>query len=1282
MASLVVTTNNQQGALPFTPTWAPAPDSLTAGLAPTNATGNFSEEVSGRNANSLTSGGSLTISQIQGYDGTTCGTNYVTCGNGGGAGSNLVYTLPASTNGYDITNITVYGGWQDNGRDQQAYTIFYSTADAPANFIRLTAINYLPSVPGGIASATRVVVSDSAGGAIASNVTALEFDFLTPTSENGYCGYAAITAEGTKSSPPSGPPIVLLPTETPANANVGLAPGTSVKLTGAATGSLPLAYQWRTDGGSGGACTNIPGATGVSLVVDTTDFAPGTYRYDYVASNSFGTDASQDALIVIITMTDIGASAPSPGPLDLSQLLNTSQDDDGINYYTDNGAAYGTWCGQTFTTGGNQNGYLLETLAWKSAGNGSSFSLSQLYDLYLYSVSPDGGKATVIASYQGDGGGTENDWFEWQGLKVPLAPNQMYAYALGRDASATGWEHIGDQSGNPYPGGQIMAVPNTTGTGPVTYGATGTSDAAFDLGLTAYTLSTPRALLPALASGVYPIYSGMTGSVTLNETALGFAPFTYQWLSDNGSGGALSPVTGATSSNIAININTFAAGNYNYAVVVSNAVGFSISPSFTLNVLGSTAPSLVSDITPAPLNTGNAGDTVQFAASFTGSPPISYQWFFDNGYGPAPLSTIVNPSASNTVLTLSNIQLSDDGIYSVVSQNSAGSAASSDSTLIVTQPGGTPPPRVTVPPVTLHIANPAGTANVLWSQGTLLQSTNVVGPWIAVATNLELTNYPVSQTNSTMFYKAAVASQPRIVNIYCFCRDQDYRTADSQAVLFNCTTQEVQLVQQVNLPATFALQYDALMDTNYQNYFKQHVGTNIEIGAWWEIPQELVEAAGLTWRGSHEWDSTADVDFSCGYSPAERTNLVDAYMARFKSVFGYYPKTVGSWYIDEITLAYMASKYGVVASCNCKDQLGTDTYTMWGGYWNQAYYPSRINSYMPAQTQAGQIDVPIFRMLGSDPIYQYGSGVITLEPVYSPGGGSADWVAWFMNNLIQEPSLAFAYTQAGQENDIQSGWSSIGPGLTRQVALIAVQVQAKEIQAMTLAQAGQWFGSHYSVTPPTSVVALDDWQSQGRKSVWYDSRFYRLNLLWDQGTFYVRDLHCFDENVPSGTYTNALATTYFDYQTLPVMDQGTWSGSGTNLAGMWPELISSNGGTSFLAPSGLPIVRELNPTDLSVEQPLNGNGSFSLICTESNVICCGLDGQGQPLPWAWRLIGGSQQSSAVQSISSNAIAYSYLGGNYTLQIAPGSGSCQQLDDGSLQLNPNAFGKLVMTFSHD
>ena len=118
--------------------------------------------------------------RVRGKPGTTCSTNYVTCGDEYGAGSTIVYTLPASSLGYNLTNITVYSGWQDNGRDAQAYTVSYSTVANPSQFTVLTAVNYNPSVPGGVASANRVMLTDSAAGLIASNVAAVKFDFTSP----------------------------------------------------------------------------------------------------------------------------------------------------------------------------------------------------------------------------------------------------------------------------------------------------------------------------------------------------------------------------------------------------------------------------------------------------------------------------------------------------------------------------------------------------------------------------------------------------------------------------------------------------------------------------------------------------------------------------------------------------------------------------------------------------------------------------------------------------------------------------------------------------------------------------------------------------------------------------------------------------------------------------------------------------------------------------------------------------------------------------------------------
>jgi hypothetical protein len=494
-------------------------------------------------------------------------------------------------------------------------------------------------------------------------------------------------------------------------------------------------------------------------------------------------------------------------------------------------------------------------------------------------------------------------------------------------------------------------------------------------------------------------------------------------------------------------------------------------------------------------------------------------------------------------------------------------------------------------------------------------------------------------------------------------------------------------------------------------------------------------------------------------------------MADFKAIFGCYPRTVGSWFIDEVTLAYMAERYDVVASCNCKDQIGTDGYTLWGGYWNQAYYPSKLNAYMPAQTKAGQIDVPIFRMLGSDPIYQYGDspGMWTLEPVYPKAGGSADWVAWFMKQLIHQPALAFGYTQAGQENSF--GWEAMKTGLTLQIELLARQVRAGEIQVMTLAQAGEWFRDRYSLTPSTAVVALDDWKQEGRKTVWYNSRFYRLNILWENGAFYIRDLHRFDENVASVTHDRALTKETLAYGTLPVMDGALWHndiarspmGTGLNaavvgctnvtalvaamvtnnrlnfvvgnrtlggdpayglvktfqinfklgdtpqtlsfaedstvdigapgqtltiinaiygharreLAGIWPVLLLPDGTTSPMIPDGPPVVNEANPTDLRITQTLRGGGNLVMLCRETNVTFTGVGGQGKPLNWAWDMVGGRQQSTAVQSVSSNVVAYHFAGASYQLRLAPGAGSCEQSGNGAVRLRPNRTGKLVV-----
>lgn len=402
-------------------------------------------------------------------------------------------------------------------------------------------------------------------------------------------------------------------------------------------------------------------------------------------------------------------------------------------------------------------------------------------------------------------------------------------------------------------------------------------------------------------------------------------------------------------------------------------------------------------------------------------------------------------------------------------------------------------------------------------------------------------------STNTMAKSSSSQDSPRIVNIINFIRQVEPRDKNiTEEVLYETVNEQVKLLTKYNLQGTFLLQYDALINPRYQTLLKKEIERGSEVGGWWEITQPHVEAAGLTWRGRYPWDWHADVGFATGYSPEEREKLIDVYMEKFKSIFGKYPSSVGSWFIDAHSLGYMYDKYGIKASCNCKDQYGTDGYTLWGGYWNQAYYPSRLNGYMPAQTAKGQIPVPVFRMLGSDPIYQYDTGVghtiqgvITLEPVYQNAGESEKWVRNFFKSIFEDPCLGFNYTQAGQENSFT--WNAMRKGLEMQMPILASLQKEGKIRIETLETSGKWFKKKYPLNPPTSVTALTDTYDNDQKTVWFNSRYYRANLLWENNTIRFRDIHLFDENLESDYLKQPGTSNQCVYMTCPIIDGFLWS---------------------------------------------------------------------------------------------------------------------------------------------
>lgn len=383
-----------------------------------------------------------------------------------------------------------------------------------------------------------------------------------------------------------------------------------------------------------------------------------------------------------------------------------------------------------------------------------------------------------------------------------------------------------------------------------------------------------------------------------------------------------------------------------------------------------------------------------------------------------------------------------------------------------------------------------------------------------------------------------------IVNIYNFIRKTVYPSGEFVQDDFQTVVQEIELIKQYGFPATYALKHDALMDERFVNLIKESIDEYDEVGAWWEITEELANKAGVIWKGETPIDDHVDKGYSLGYSPEDRFKMADVYMNDFKERFGYYPKTVGSWVVDIRTLTYLKEKYGVVGGAICRDQIGTDGFTLWGGYFNQAYYPSKLNEYIPAQSKEMQLDLPLFRLLGPDPIYNFEEGlrpelkgVHTLEPAWIIGQ-SKEWVDWFFECLTEEETLGFSYAQVGQENTFL--WNTMYKGYEVQIEHIFKLEKEKKVRVETLVESAIWYKKKYKLTPPTTFGAKKDWNTYNMKTLWYNSRFYRSSFLFENNVLSIRDIHLFNENYKSRYYDDCLNSNESIFDALPLMRPHYW----------------------------------------------------------------------------------------------------------------------------------------------
>jgi len=345
--------------------------------------------------------------------------------------------------------------------------------------------------------------------------------------------------------------------------------------------------------------------------------------YLVVLKYTFNPSAGDDTVTLYIN--------PAPGGLESGATPEVS-----VSGGTDaTGLQYCGWKSQSSATGG---AWIFDTLrfasTWAEATPASTAPPSIINDLTNQAVS-----LGQIVTFSVDAGGTLPLTYEWY-----YNTNQTLL-SVGTNASLT--------LTNVQPsdaGGYSVIVTNS-------YGSATSVVAQLTVNIFSPSINYDPQDQSALV-GQDPTFS---------VEASGTAPLSYQWYYNTNT-----VLTNATTSILTLtNVQLTDAGGY--SVMVTNAYGSVTSAVAQLTVSLPVAPSIITQ----PQDQANIlpGAAATFSVQASGSDPLSYQWYYN--------TNTVLTNATDSILTITNVQLVNAGSYSVVVNNSAGSTNSANAFLTI-----------------------------------------------------------------------------------------------------------------------------------------------------------------------------------------------------------------------------------------------------------------------------------------------------------------------------------------------------------------------------------------------------------------------------------------------------------------------------------------------------------------------------------------------------------------------------------------------------------------------
>ena len=337
------------------------------------------------------------------------------------------------------------------------------------------------------------------------------------------------------------------------------------------------------------------------------------------------------------------------------------------------------------------------------------------------------------------------------------------------------------------------------------------------------------------------------------------------------------------------------------------------------------------------------------------------------------------------------------------------------------------------------------------------------------------------------------------------------------------------LLKENGLAATWLLQYDALIDEEITSTTK-NFDTNQEIGVFVEISPSLAKEARVIYPPALAW-SNPSVLFLSGYTQSERRKLIDTLFEVFNKTYGYYPKSVGAWWIDSYSLNYMEKHYGIEAVLIVADQRTTDNYGVWGQWWGVAYLPSKANILTPARSSEDKTNLVVIQWAQRDLTSSYGEG-----PAFSNHSLQANDYISLGNSTSYFSELVKVYL--GCQNQIGQITVGLETGIESSAFLVEYERQLTELKKISnlkdlkMSEFANEFKSYNTQNP--KEISLQDGRSE-----WLLTPEKRVNRVLGDETFYnpkraffdyfLKDDSNFLDRSLESELTEANTKTYFPY---------------------------------------------------------------------------------------------------------------------------------------------------------